>query len=369
MNILVTGANGFIGRNLCVHLKEAGVENVEKITRDDDDRSINEKVKNADFIYHLAGINRPENDGEFKTGNTELTQKIVDILVNNERSTPILLTSSIQAELNNPYGVSKAGAESAIAAYREKTGGTAYIYRLPNVFGKWCKPNYNSAVATFCYNTINDLSITIHNADAPLSLVYIDDVCHEFVSLLTNTPSEPEEYSQVEPVYKTTVGEVVSLLSDFKQSRTSLITNRVGVGFERALYSTYLSYFKPEQFTYDVPSYIDERGSFSEMLKTKDSGQFSFFTAHPSITRGGHYHHTKNEKFLVLKGKARFKFKHIVTGEEYEVNTSEAISTIVETVPGWTHDITNVGSEELIVMLWANEIFDRDKPDTVAMPL
>ena len=369
MNILVTGAKGFIGQNLCIHLKESGFENVEKITRDDNDKSIEEKVKNANFIYHLAGVNRPENDDEFKQGNTDLTQKIVNTLVNNKRSTPIVLTSSIQAELNNLYGVSKAGAESAIAAYREKTGSAAYIYRLPNVFGKWCKPNYNSAVATFCYNTINGLPITVHNAEAPLSLVYIDDVCHEFVSLLTNTPSEPKEYSQVEPVYKTTVGKVVSLLSDFKQSRTSLITNKVGVGFERALYSTYLSYFKPEQFTYDVPSYTDERGSFSEMLKTTDSGQFSFFTAHPGITRGGHYHHTKNEKFLVLKGEARFKFKHIVTGEEYEINTSEAVRTIVETVPGWTHDITNIGSEELIVMLWANEMFDRDKPDTVAMSL
>ena len=369
MNILVTGADGFIGRNLCVHLKEAGFENIVKITRDDNDTSVDEKVKNADFIYHLAGINRPKNDDEYKKGNIGLTQKIVDILSYNQRSTPVLFTSSIQAELNNPYGISKAGAESAIAAYRKKTGNAAYIYRLPNVFGKWCSPNYNSAVATFCYNTINDLSITVHNADAPLSLVYIDDVCHTFVSLITNMPSEPEEYSQVEPVYKTTVGKVVSLLSDFKQSRTSLITNKVGVGFERALYSTYLSYFKPEQFTYDVPSYTDERGSFSEILKTKESGQFSFFTAHPGITRGGHYHHSKNEKFLVLKGMARFKFKHIATGEEYKVNTSEVVRTIVETVPGWTHDITNVGPEELIVMLWANEIFDRDKPDTVSMPL
>lgn len=369
MNILVTGAKGFIGQNLCIHLKEAGFENIEKITRDDDDISIEEKVKNADFIYHLAGINRPKNDDEFKQGNTDLTQKIVNILVNNERSTPMLLTSSIQAELNNPYGKSKAGAESVIAAYREKTGSATYVYRLPNVFGKWCKPNYNSAVATFCYNTINDLPVTVHNADADLNLVYIDDVCHTFVGLLTNPSSEFKEICLVEPVYKTTVGKVVELLNDFKQSRTSLITNKVGVGFERALYSTYLSYFKPEQFTYDVPSYTDERGSFSEMLKTTDSGQFSFFTAHPGITRGGHYHHSKNEKFLVLKGEARFKFKQIATGEEYEVNTSEAVRTIVETVPGWTHDITNVGSEELIVMLWANEIFDRDKPDTVAMPL
>ncbi len=369
MSILVTGANGFIGRNLCVHLKEAGFLDVVTITRDDNDESIEEKVKNADFIYHLAGINRPEDDSEFKKGNTDLTQKIVEVLITNERTCPIVLTSSIQAELQNPYGISKAGAEAVIASYSEKTGAATYIYRLPNVFGKWCKPNYNSAVATFCYNTINDLPISVHNADAELNLVYIDDVCHTFVGLQAGTHLDETQYCLVEPVYKTTVGKVVELLNDFKQSRTSLITNKVGAGFERALYSTYLSYFKPEQFTYDVPSYTDERGSFSEMLKTTDSGQFSFFTAHPGITRGGHYHHTKNEKFLVLKGKARFKFKHIVTGEEYELNTSEEVRTIVETVPGWTHDITNIGSEELIVMLWANEIFDRDKPDTVAMPL
>lgn len=369
MNILVTGANGFIGRNLCVYLKEAGFCNIVTITRADNDESIEEKVKKADFIYHLAGINRPKDDSEFKKGNTGLTQKIVEVLITNDRTCPIVLTSSIQAELNNPYGISKAGAESVIEAYREETGVTTYTYRLPNVFGKWCKPNYNSAVATFCYNTINDLPITVHNTDAELNLVYIDDVCHAFVSLLSDTPSKGAGFCEIEPVYKTTVGKVVELLNDFKQSRTSLIANKVGTGFERALYSTYLSYFKPEQFTYDVPSYTDERGSFSEMLKTKDSGQFSFFTAHPGVTRGGHYHHSKNEKFLVLKGEARFKFKHIVTGEEYELNTSEEVRTIVETVPGWTHDITNIGSEELIVMLWANEVFDRDKPDTVAMPL
>ncbi|MBO7926568.1 NAD-dependent epimerase/dehydratase family protein [Pseudoalteromonas sp. K222D] len=369
MNILVTGAKGFIGQNLCVHLEEAGFESIETITRDDNDVSIDAKVRNADFIYHLAGINRPKNDDEFKQGNTDLTQSIVDILIKNDCRTPVVLTSSIQAELNNPYGISKADAEVVIKEYRNKTGADTYIYRLPNVFGKWCKPNYNSVVATFCYNTINNLPIIVHNADAELNLVYIDDVCRTFVGLLTTSTSEFKNYYTVEHVHKTTVGEVVSLLSDFKQSRTSLITNRVGVGFERALYSTYLSYFKPEQFTYDVPSYTDERGSFSEMLKTKDSGQFSFFTAHPGITRGGHYHHSKNEKFLVLKGEAHFKFKHIVTGEEYEVNTSETVRTIVETVPGWSHDITNIGSEELLVLLWANEIFDRETPDTVAMPL
>ncbi|GGP57817.1 UDP-2-acetamido-2,6-dideoxy-beta-L-talose 4-dehydrogenase [Shewanella algicola] len=369
MNILVTGAAGFIGRNLCVFLQEAGFDNVDKITLDDSEDSVVEKVKSADFIYHLAGINRPKNDDEFRKGNTDLTQKIIDTLIESGRKTPILLTSSIQAELDNPYGVSKAGAEEAVATYKQQTGAPTHIYRLPNVFGKWCLPNYNSAVATFCYNTINDLPITIHNPDAALNLVYIDDVCQSFVELLTNVPQSTEMYSIVEPVYKTTVGEVVSLLTEFKDSRKSLITAKVGEGLVRALYSTYVSYLVPDQFAYSVSRHSDERGTFVEMLKTKDSGQFSFFTAHPGITRGGHYHHTKTEKFLVINGKALYKFRHIVTGESYELTVEGEDSRIVETAPGWTHDITNIGENELVVMLWANEIFDRDAPDTIANPL
>jgi UDP-2-acetamido-2,6-beta-L-arabino-hexul-4-ose reductase len=364
MNILVTGAAGFIGQNLCVFLQEAGFDNIEKITLDDSAESIAHKVKTADFIYHLAGINRPKNDDEFKKGNTDLTQQIINTLVEAERKTPIVLTSSIQAELDNPYGTSKAGAEQAVAAYQQKTGATAYIYRLPNVFGKWCRPNYNSAVATFCYNTINELPITINNPDASLNLVYIDDVCQSFISLLT-APEKTEQYNTVEPVYQTTVGEVASLLAEFKESRDSLISEKVGDGFVRALYSTYISYLAPEQFAYFVTRHSDERGTFVEMLKTKDSGQFSFFTAHPGITRGGHYHHTKTEKFLVINGKASFKFRHISTGESYELIVDGEESRIVETAPGWSHDITNIGENELVVMLWANEIFDREKPDTV----
>jgi len=363
MNILVTGAAGFIGRNLCVFLQEAGFNNLEKITRDDNEESIVEKVKTADFIYHLAGVNRPENDEDFKKGNTELTQQILNTLAENGRKTPVLLTSSIQAALDNPYGASKAGAENAVANYQQKTGAATYIYRMPNVFGKWCRPNYNSAVATFCYNTINDLPITIHNPDAALNLVYIDDVCDEFVRLLSTTEKK-EQYCSIGPVYETTVGKVVSLLSEFKESRESLISAKVGEGFVRALYSTYVSYLSPEQFSYSVTRHSDERGTFVEMLKTKDSGQFSFFTAHPGITRGGHYHHTKTEKFLVIKGKAHFRFKNIITGEFYECFTSGDQPEIVETIPGWAHDITNISCDELICMLWANEIFDREKPDT-----
>ncbi|TMM46384.1 UDP-2-acetamido-2,6-beta-L-arabino-hexul-4-ose reductase [Colwellia ponticola] len=364
MNILVTGAEGFIGKNLCVFLQEAGFDKLEKITRNDDDASIARKVKSADFIYHLAGVNRPINDDEFKKGNTHLTQKIIDTLVENDRKTPVLLTSSIQAKSDNPYGVSKAGAEHAVANYQQKTGAVTYIYRLPNVFGKWCRPNYNSAVATFCHNTMNGLPINIHDKDAALNLVYIDDVCNEFVGLLT-TQNSIEQLNSVKPVYQTTVGEVASLLKEFKASRESMISAEVGAGFVRALYSTYISYLVPEQFSYSVTRHSDERGTFVEMLKTKDSGQFSFFTAHPGITRGGHYHHTKTEKFLVINGKASFKFRHISTGEFYELIVDGEESRIVETAPGWSHDITNIGENELVVMLWANEIFDREKPDTI----
>ncbi|MDH5979691.1 NAD-dependent epimerase/dehydratase family protein [Vibrio splendidus] len=365
MNILVTGAAGFIGRNLCVFLNEAGFSNIAKITVDDNDASIVEKVKSADFIYHLAGINRPKNDEDFKKGNTDLTQKIINTLIEAKLETPIVLTSSIQAELENPYGKSKAGAELAVAEYKKKTGAATYIYRLPNVFGKWCRPNYNSVVATFCYNTINDLPITINNSEAALSLVYIDDVCQSFVDLLSNLTKSDEQYSHVEPIYQTTVGEVASLLTEFKESRGSMISAEVGGGFVRALYSTYVSYLAPEQFAYSVTRHSDERGTFVEMLKTKDSGQFSFFTAHQGITRGGHYHHTKTEKFLVISGKASFKFRHITTGDSYELIVNGEESRIVETAPGWSHDVTNIGESELIVMLWANEIFDPKKPDTV----
>ncbi|CAH8241975.1 MULTISPECIES: capsular polysaccharide biosynthesis protein CapF [Vibrio] len=369
MNILVTGAAGFIGRNLCVFLQEASFTNIVKITLDDDEASISDKVKSADFIYHLAGVNRPKNEDEFKKGNTDLTQNIIDTLIESGRKTPIVLTSSIQAELDNPYGLSKAGAEEAVAEYKKQTGAATHIYRLPNVFGKWCLPNYNSAVATFCYNTINDLPITIHNPDAAISLVYIDDVCQSFVKLLSDSPAPSEQYRFVEPVYQTTVGEVASLVAEFKESRESMISAKVGEGFVRALYSTYVSYLAPDQFDYSVTRHSDERGTFVEMLKTKDSGQFSFFTAHPGITRGGHYHHTKTEKFLVINGKALFKFRHIVTGEYHELTVEGEESRIVETAPGWTHDVTNIGSNELVVMLWANEIFDRDAPDTIANPL
>ena len=239
---------------------------------------------------------------------------------------------------------------------------------MVNIFGKWSKPNYNSAVATFCYNIANDLPIQINDENAAIRLVYIDDVVETIWDIL-NHKYQANESFEIQPEYNITVGKLAETIRGFKASRETLITDQVGVGLTRALYSTYLSFLKPAQFDYTVPKYGDERGVFVEMLKTPDAGQFSYFTAHPGITRGGHYHHTKTEKFLVIKGKALFKFKHISTGEYYELETTGEEPRIVETVPGWTHDITNIGEDEMVVMLWANEIFDRAKPDTFAMPL
>lgn len=367
MKILVTGANGFVAKNLIIRLAEQGYTDILRFDRSCTTDELAAMAAKADFVFHLAGVNRPKHEAEFAEGNADLTASLLSALAAAGNKAPVVLSSSIQAALDNPYGKSKAAAEQAALQYQADNGAAVYIFRLPNVFGKWCKPNYNSAVATFCYNTVHDLPITINDANAALKLVYIDDVCDSFISLLQ--APQPAGFVEVAPVYQTTVGEVAALLQKFKTSRESLITEAVGQGLTRALYSTYLSYFSPGQFAYTVPGYTDPRGTFVEMLKTPDAGQFSFFTAHPGITRGGHYHHSKNEKFLVIKGKASYRFKHIISGEFYELTCDASDYKIVETVPGWTHDITNIGDDELIVMLWANEIFDRSKPDTIASPL
>lgn len=368
MKILVTGSNGFIAKNLIQFLSEKSDVEVLKFHRNSAESELEQSVLTADWIVHLAGVNRPLNEQEFIDGNVTLTQKIVNILKQAEKHTPIILSSSIQAERNNTYGQSKLGGEQALLELQQKQGNPVYIFRLANVFGKWSRPNYNSAVATFCYNTANDLPIQIHDENAMIRLVYVDDVVESFWNIIQGT-HQVEQVFAIQPEYQISVGELARTLKGFKESRNTLITDRVGTDLTRALYSTYLSFLKPEQFDYSVPKYGDQRGVFVEMLKTPDAGQFSYFTAHPGITRGGHYHHTKTEKFLVIKGQALFKFKHVVTGEFYELETTGDEPRIVETVPGWTHDITNIGNEEMVVMLWANEIFDREKPDTYAMPL
>lgn len=365
MKVLVTGADGFIGKNLCVTFQRRTDVEVIKFTRESNAGELPGLVAQVDFIFHLAGVNRPKNDAEFFEGNADLTKLICDAIRETERKIPVILSSSIQAERMNPYGRSKLQAEMHLLNLYMETENPVYIYRLPNVFGKWCKPNYNSVVATFCHNISHDLPIQINDPSAPLTLVHIGDVVSSFMRVMRELPKETL-HIDVAPVYNTTVGELADQLMQFKKSRETLVTEAVGDGFMRVLYATYISYISPDQFNYPLKKHEDPRGVFVEMLKTKDSGQFSFFTAHPGITRGGHYHHVKTEKFLVIKGKARFGFRHIVTDEVREIYTSGDTPEIVETVPGWSHDITNVGEDEMVVMLWANENFNPAKPDTVA---
>jgi UDP-2-acetamido-2,6-beta-L-arabino-hexul-4-ose reductase len=364
MNVLVTGSNGFIGKNLIAHLNELGIHAI-PYTRENSTQDLPDLIKKSDFIVHLAGENRPVDEKDFDTVNAGLTASICGSVRSIGRKIPILLASSIQATFDNAYGKSKLDAEASVKMLEVDTGCPVYVYRLPGVFGKWCKPNYNSVVATFCHNISHDLPVQVNNPDFELSLVYIDDVVEEFVKIIEGAKGDKKELS-VQPEYKIKLGDLSDQIKIFTESRDSLISERVGVGLIRKLYSTYVSYLSPEQFAYSIPSYGDERGMFAEMLKTKDSGQFSFFTAKPGVTRGGHYHHSKTEKFLVVQGEARFGFRHVATDEMHEIITTSQELKIVETVPGWSHDITNVGTEEIIVMLWANEIFDPDNPDTIA---
>lgn len=372
MKVLITGADGFVGKNLQLHLAERKDAQVICFTRSHDVAQLPDLLQGVDFVFHLAGVNRPKDPQEFTAGNVDLTQALCQavcaVAEGSGEKMPIIYTSSTQAGRDSPYGQSKRRAEEALLAAERSHQVPVHIFRLPNVFGKWCKPNYNSAVATFCHSITRDLPIQVNDPAATVTLVYVDDVIDRFVQLMDGADAAvgPDGFAVIAPQYTITVGELARQIEAFKDSRSTLMTERVGTGLVRALYATYVSYLPVESFTYTVPQYRDPRGVFAEMLKTPDCGQFSFFTAHPGITRGGHYHHSKTEKFLVIKGCARFKFRHMQTGQTHELVTAGDKGEIVETVPGWTHDITNIGQDEMVVMLWANEVFDRDRPDTFA---
>lgn len=374
MRVLITGASGFIARNLQLYLSPRQDVEVRCFDRSHTLQQLPALMEDVDFVFHLAGVNRPQDPAEFASGNTDLTATLCQAVASQAEAgkrIPVIYTSSIQAAQANPYGESKRGAEDLLFALGQQHCVPVHVFRLPNVFGKWTRPNYNSVVATFCHNIARGLPIQVNNPDAALSLVYVDDVVQRFVQLMDGAApcQDAEGFDQVQPVYTTTVGQLAEVIKGFRDNRDTLMIDRVGTGLTRALYATYVSYLEPAQFSYTVPMHGDARGVFVEMLKTQDSGQFSYFTAHPGITRGGHYHHTKTEKFLVIKGKALFRFRHMQTGEYHELHTDGSKAEVVETVPGWTHDITNVGQEEMVVMLWANEIFDRERPDTYACPL
>lgn len=367
--VVVTGANGFIGKNLVVRLSEMSGFSVSSFVRGDHAAQLPELVAQADAVIHLAGENRPLDESAFAKVNTGLTVELCEAIrgemAETGRKVPLLLASSTQAERDNPYGRSKLAAEQAVQALAEATGNPAVVFRLPGVFGKWCKPNYNSVVATFCHNMTRGLPIQVNDPAAILRLVYVDDVVSAFLAAV-EAPVDGVFQATVEPQYTLSLGELVRQIEAFGACRTSLMTERAGTGLVRALYATYVSYLPNNCFAYEVPQYADPRGVFVEMLKTPDSGQFSYFTAHPGVTRGEHYHHSKTEKFLVIKGQAMFRFRHLLTNERVELRTCGDKPQVVDTIPGWVHDITNVGEDEMVVMLWANERFDRQRPDTVA---
>jgi len=369
MRALITGSEGFIGKNLRIRLQEMPETEVVGIDRDSTPQELVDAVAACDVVFHLAGVNRPQDPAEFLTGNRDFTRQLVECISRRGRPVPVILSSSIQAERTNPYGESKLAAEEVLRAGVPDADRWVHIYRLPNVFGKWCRPNYNSAVATFCHNIARGLPITIHDPHSPLQLVYVDDVVSAWIELALSCTRGVVPvggpHRSVEPVYATTVGQVAEAIEGFHRSRKELGVDRVGTGLLRALYATYLSALPPTDFSYPLTKHQDPRGVFAEMLRTVDSGQVSFFTAHPGITRGGHYHHTKNEKFLVVRGQARFGFRHVLTGEHQTLDVCGDEPRIVDTVPGWAHDITNIGSSELVVLLWANERFDREHPDTI----
>lgn len=361
--VVITGADGFIGRNLALRLSEIGME-VAALTRASSVDDWHRAIAAADGVVHLAGANRPADPAEFMAVNAGSAAMLADAIAAAGRPVRVIYASSAKATDDTDYGRSKRAGEGHLLSLGERTGSPVHVFRLPNVFGKWARPNYNSAVATFCHKVAREQPITVDDADAPLTLVYIDDVVATFVDVLRGGAASG--FGEVAPIYRTTVGEVARVIRGFRADRAENLIDQVGTGLRRALYATYVAALPPREFAYPITSHRDPRGAFSEMLKTRTSGQFSYFSAHPGVTRGGHYHHTKTEKFLIVHGQALFRFRHMLTGETHEVRTSDAEPVIVETVPGWAHDVTNVGDQVMVSLLWANEVFDREHPDTIA---
>ncbi len=362
--VLITGSNGFIGSNLLYNLKYKDGIDVFEFNIEHDRDYLKKILREVDFVFHLAGVNRPEEVKDFKINNIELTQFIVEHLIEFKIHVPIVLASSTQAELDNDYGKSKLEAEKHIVEYRNK-GGVGYIYRLTNVFGKWCKPNYNSVVATFCYNIANGKKIMISERNKAIQLIHIDDIINEFKILLSGINYIPDkEILSVNPSYKSTLGEISDLINSFKQMSTSVLIPDLSNDFLRKLHSTYLSYIPPKDALYSLKKQTDERGYLFELIKSKSFGQIFVSKTKPGITRGNHFHHLKNEKFCVIEGTAVIKFRHLVTNETYEYTLHDNTPEVVNILPGYTHSITNTGQDELITLFWANEPFDKERPDT-----
>jgi UDP-2-acetamido-2,6-beta-L-arabino-hexul-4-ose reductase len=363
MNILITGYEGFIAKNLRHYLKPFQDFKIIPFRRGDTSEDLAAKIKRADAIVHLAGVNRSPSEHEFETGNAGFTKAICDEIIKSGKSTPILYASSIQAVNSSPYGKSKRNAEHALEAYHSHCRAPVTIFRLANVFGKWCRPHYNSVVATFCHNVSKGLPVTVHDPERVLQLIHVDHVVKSVVDSLCS-PSNTLRYASISPEYSISVTQLLALIRSFRENRKNTTVGRFGEGLERALYSTYVSYLTSADVTMPLLNHADARGNFVEFIKTEKSGQVSFFTANPGVTRGGHYHNTKVERFLVLNGTATFRFRHIETEESFSIDVNATSPTVIESIPGWWHDVKNIGEETLIVAVWANEVFDPENPDT-----
>lgn len=363
--VLVTGSNGFIGKNLIERLRRCKGVEIKTFEIKDNMNGLVEHLKNADIIFHLAGVNRPEKIKEFKTGNIELTQAIVDILEKVERVIPVIFPSSIQALLDNPYGISKRKAEDILIEYSKKNGANIYIYRFPNVFGKWCKPNYNSVVATFCHDIAHGRNITISDANNEINLIYIDDVVNELVKILSDKDADKNRYYyDIKQTFRITLGELVSKLYEISDIRKTLVVPDLSDRLMKYLHATYLSYLDKNDFSYKLDFKRDERGGLVELIKSKHFGQIFVSTSHKGIVRGNHYHNTKIEKFCVLKGEAIVKFRHILEEEILSYCVSGDNPEVVDIPPGYTHSIENLGDNEIIILFWANQIFNPEESDT-----
>lgn len=364
MKILVTGAKGFIGKNLILELKNRGYKKIYEYDLDSTFVELDEYTKRCDFVFHLAGVNRPKDDKEFLKGNFGFTSTLLEHLIKHNNKAPIMLSSSIQAALNNPYGISKKAGEDLLFDYGKNHNVKILIYRFENVFGKWSRPNYNSVVATFSHNIANSLPITINDPDVIMNLIYIDDLVKELINALENKGNKKDEFYHVEPVYEIKLGKIAKLLHSFKRSRDDLSIPNMNDEFTKKLYSTYLSYLPEDDFSYFLKMNVDNRGSFTEFLKTKDRGQVSVNISKPGITKGNHWHHTKNEKFLVVYGKGVIRFRKADSDKVIEYFVSGDKLEVVDIPVGYTHNIINLGKTDMVTIMWVNEIYDKENPDT-----
>ena len=365
LNILVTGAEGFIGKNLIRRLESR--EDVTVLAYDivTKPEKLTEFASKCDVVFHLAGINRPERSEEYMEGNFGFTETLLDALDGAGNTTAkVIVSSSIQAELDNPYGVSKRAGEDLVKSRCASSGNPYVIYRFPNVFGKWCRPNYNSAVATFCHNIARGLPIRVDDPSTLLHLVYIDDVVDELIGCLDGQEHVKDGFGYVPCVYDVRLGRIPELLYSFVETRRDLSLPDMSDGFEKKLYSTYLSYLPDDDLCYPLDMHKDERGSFTEFLKTDDRGQVSVNISRPGIVKGNHWHNTKNEKFLVVKGNGLIRLRKVGDSKITEYRVSGEKLEVVDIPCGYTHSITNIGDDDMVTIMWVNEVFDPQRADT-----